>query len=275
MPDSSDKTVSGIIAEIADLQARLQRAFESGDATAADRLMSELSAAERRRNRVMQRALAGGGRGHRAALPVREQVARVLALLSRPVSVSMIREVAAARYGDQIPGPRLASLRRDEHRSWRSAHDSASGRAGARPVYIVPALTYDRLAPVRGLLALSSWPLELRIVAPASHRVDMLHATGRLAGELAGGPDAGWAPEVERVLWRLAETVPGATTGGTLDPTTVRAAVDAELTQISDSDAAERAAAAGRATGQLDDERLLFGSRLTVLAGGRVARAGA
>ncbi len=269
MTEPADPTVEEVLAEIEELQKRLRQAYEAGDADAADRLMSELAAAERRRNRIMQRALAAG-RGHRPALPVREQVARVLSLLGRPASVSLIRDVAAARFGDQIPGPRLASLRRDEHRSWRSAHDSAS----ARPVYIVPALTYDRLAPVRGLLALSSWPLEVRLVAPASHRVDMLHATDRLAAELAANPDAGWAPEVERVLWRLAATVPEATDGGRLDPATVRAAVAAELAQIADADAAERAAAAARARDQLDEELALFGSRLTVLPGGRVARTG-
>src|SRR5690606_39306854 len=109
-----DPDVPRILADIADLQQRLQKAYEAGDAAAADKLMSELAAAERRRNRAMQRALATSGRGQRAVLPVREQVARVLGLLGRPAAVSLIRQVAAARYGDEIPGPRLASLRRDE-----------------------------------------------------------------------------------------------------------------------------------------------------------------
>jgi hypothetical protein len=264
VPDQPD--VPQILAEIADLQRRLTAAYESGDAAGADRLMSELSAAERRRNRAMQRSMAGAVRGYRAALPVREQVARVLTLLGRPATVSLIREVAAARYGDQIPGPRLASLRRDEHRSWRSAVEAV--RASSRPVYVVPALTYDRLAPVRGLLALSSWPLELRLVAPASHRVDLLHAVDRLAGELAAAPEAAWVPELERLLWRLASSVPGAT-DREMRPDTVRAAVEAELSRLVATDTAERAAAAERARAQLGEEQRLFGSRLTPLAGGR------
>lgn len=262
----SDPDVPRILADVADLQQRLQRAFEAGDAAAVDQLMSELAAAERRRNRAMQRALATSGRGQRAVLPVREQVARVLGLLGRPAAVSLIRQVAAARYGDEIPGPRLASLRRDEHRSWRSANNGAA-RAASRPVYVVPALTYDRLAPVRGLLALSSWPLELRLVGPASHRVDVLHAVDRLAAELAAAPQAPWAPEVERLLWRLAGTIPGATDTGRLDPETVRAAAAAELAQIAEADAAERGRAANRAREQLEEERQLFGARLAVLAG--------
>lgn len=268
-----DPDVPRILADIADLQQRLQKAYEAGDAAAADKLMSELAAAERRRNRAMQRALATGGRGQRSVLPVREQVARVLGLLGRPAAVSLIRQVAAARYGDEIPGPRLASLRRDEHRSWRSARESGH-RAGGRPVYIVPALTYDRLAPVRGLLALSSWPLELRLVGPASHRVDVLHAVDRLAAELAAAPQAPWAPEVERLLWRLAGTIPGATDTGELDPEAVRAAAAAELAQIAEADADERSRAAERAREQLEEERQLFGARLTVLAGRRATGTG-
>lgn len=267
MSDTPD--VAQVLAEVTDLQAQLQRAYESGDAAAVDRLVSELAAAERRRNRAMQRTLPGtaAAPGHRAALPVREQVGRVLGLLGRPTAVSMIRDVAASRFGDQIPGPRLASLRRDEHRSWRSAYrgqadDGPTARAG-RPVYVVPALTYDRFAPVRGQLALSSWSLEQRLVAPASHRVDVLHAVDRLAAELAGSPDASWAPDVERLLWRLAATVPGAAdTVGALDPDAVQRAAAAELAQLEDDDRQERVAAAERARAQLTTEQQLFGSRM-------------
>jgi hypothetical protein len=264
---ADDGDVPRIMAEIADLQVQLQRAYESGDAAMADRLMSELSAAEGRRNRAMQRALTAGGRGYRTAMPIREQVARVLALLARPAPVSLIREVAAARFGDRIPGPRLASLRRDEHRSWRSTHGASAVRAGGRPVYVVPALTYDRLAPVRGVLALSSWPLELRLIAPASHRVDLLHAAARLAGELGAPDDAPWVPELERLVWRLASSVPGATGSQQLDPAQVRAATARELAQVAEADGVERAGAARRARDHLDEEQQLFGSQLAALDG--------
>lgn len=267
MPD--DVEVAQVLTEITDLQRKLLRAYESGDAAAVDRLVSELSAAERRRNRAMQRSVEGSRRSWRASLPVREQVARVLSLAGRPTGVSLIRDLAAARFGDQIPGPRLASLRRDEHRSWRSAHDTSASRAGGRPVYVVPALTYDRLAPVRGLLALSSWPLELRLIAPASHRVDVLHIADRLAQELASAPEAGWAPEVERLLWRLASSVPGATDRpGGLSPDAVRAAVAAELAQVLEADQAERVEAAERARAQLDTEQQLFGAQPGAPPGG-------
>ncbi len=257
MPDQPE--VRRLLAEVTDLQNQLQQACESGDAAGVDRLVNELTAAERRRNRAVRRAVAGTA--YRSPLPVREQVARVLELLGRPASVGLIRQLAAARYGDQIPGPRLASLRRDEQRSWRSAHVRYAVRAAGRPVYVVPALTYDRLVPVRGLLALSTWPLELRLIAPASPRVDLLHIVDRLAAELADSPQATWAPELERVLWRLAGGVPGATDGAPgLHPREVRAAAAAELARLEPADRAERSAAAERAVGRASREELLFGA---------------
>lgn len=272
MSDHGD--VQRALAEVAELQSKLAAAYEAGDAIQAERVMTELAAAERRRNRILQRALAkGGGPSYHAALPVREQVARALALLGRPAPVALIRDVAAARFGDAIAGTRLASLRRDEQRSWRSARESGHHASG-RPVYIVPALTYDRMAAVRGVLALSSWPLEVRLVAPASQRVDMLYMVDRLATELAEAGDAAWAPDLRRLLWRLAGTVPGAVDGVDLDRSgldidRLRAAVAAELAQIGDADAAERADAARRARAQLDEEQQLFGARLTVVSGTR------
>jgi hypothetical protein len=258
---SDQPEVARTLAEVADLQHQLQQAYESGDAAGVDRLVSELSAAERRRNRAMQRAVAADQSSYRPVLPVREQVIRVLDLLGCPAPVSLIRQVAAARYGDQIPGPRLASLRRDEHRSWRSAHVLYTVRAAGRPVYVVPALTYDQLVPVRGLLALSSWPLALRLIAPASPRVDLLHMVDRLAEELAEHPQAAWAPELERVLWRLAGSVPGAIDGAPgLHPSVVRDAVVAELSGLDAADRAERTAAADRFRNQAEREELLFGA---------------
>src|SRR5690606_33261897 len=131
-------------------------------------------------------------------------------------------------------------------------------RAAGRPVYVVPALTYDRLVPVRGLLALSTWPLELRLIAPASPRVDLLHLVDRLAAELADSPQATWAPELERGLWRLAGGVPGAADGAPgLHPREVRAAAAADLARLEPADRAERSAAAERAVGRASREELL------------------
>lgn len=265
MPSSGE--VQAALAEVADLQRKLTAALETGDPGAVERVLAELSVAEKRRNRLLQRAVTGEGGAFDAAPPIREQVASVLAILRRPASVSLIRDVASARFGETIQPSRLASLRRDEQRSWQAAHraDGPGARPLARPVYVVPALTFDRFAPVRGMLALSSWAAESRLIAPASHRVDMLHILIRLIDELHSNPEAVWAPGLRRLVWRIARTVAGVINSPDgLHYPQVRDAAEQELRLIADADTAERATAARRAREQLDAETLLFGSSLRV-----------
>ncbi len=257
--------VKAAMADVAALQERLATALSTEDHTEVDQLLAELSVAEKRRNRLLQRASAGTAGSFDAAPPVREQVAAVLGLLTRPSSVSLIRDVAAGRYGENIQPSRLASLRRDEQRSWRAAHrdDGATARPLGRPVYVVPALTYDRFAPVRGMLALSSWPLDVRLIAPASPRVDILHVTIRLIDELDRAGDAPWTPNLRRLVWRFARSVAGAMdTRSGFDYAHVRAAAERELQQIADTDTAEREQAARRARARLDEDSQLFGTNL-------------
>src|SRR5690606_12291213 len=129
-------------------------------------------------------------------------------------------------------------------------------RPGDRPAGVRGARAHLRPAGAgAGLLALSSWPLELRLVGPTSHRVDVLHAVDRLAAELAAAPESSWVPEVDRLLRRLAGTIPGATATCRLGPGPIRAAAAAELAQIVDTDAAERSRTADRAREQLEEER--------------------
>ncbi len=252
------------MAEVTELQQRLATALDADGPGEVERLLAELSVAEKRRNRLLQRASTGAGGAFDAAPPIREQVAAVLGILSRPASVSLIRDVATARFGETIQPSRLASLRRDEQRSWQAAHRGTApgARSLARPVYVVPAPTFDRLAPVRGMLALSSWPLEIRLIAPASQRVDVLHIIIRLIGELDHSPDAPWAPNLRRLVWRFARTIAGAIEiRDGFDYTLVREAAERELRQISDADMAERAEAADRAR-DIDAEIQLFGGTL-------------
>ena len=153
-----------------------------------------------------------------------------------------------------IAGSRLTSLRRDEDRSFRTA-------PYARPFYLCAALTADLLAPARGLLTVSTWPLEQRIVGPLSPRTDFLTAAVRLA-EHAGR--AAPSPDVQRLLWRFASNITDAVTGtvGTVDPADLAEAARAELEVHREPDRQCRALAAGRARTQLDDAERLFGSRL-------------
>ena len=255
--------------ELRGLEDDLRGAVEDGNARAADQLLAKLAVLERRRNRLVHEMISPEPEGQERMLPLRDQVITALRAIGRPSSIRLVADVARARFGEAIPTARIASLRRDEERSWIRA-------PGGRPTYVVPPLSFDRFAPVRGLLALSAWPLETRIVGPASPRVDMLIVLIRLADELDRERDAPWSAALERVVWRLGSSVPEAVgSGHDFDPWTISNAARAELAQLEPEDADERRTAAERATVHLDDQSLLFGTRLRVVAGGLVTAGGA
>ncbi|TDC87362.1 hypothetical protein [Actinomadura sp. 7K507] len=259
---------------ITELRAAVRRAVSSGDRREARELRAELRGTEQAWDDAVlgdggatggREATAAGGREaggrergeQRGLLPVRDQVHQALTLLGAPAAPKLIGSVYAAFFPGAIPGSRLTSLRRDEERSFRTA-------PYARPYYLCAALTADLLAPARGLLTVSTWPLEQRIVGPLSPRTDFLTSACRLA-EQAGRGDP--QPDVQRLLWRFASNIPGAVAGtvGTVDPAVLAEAARAELDVHRETDRRGRASAAGRARTQLDDAELLFGSRLRAL----------
>ena len=83
--------------------------------------------------------------GLASLLPAREQVHQALTLLGAPAAPKLIAAVHAAFFTGQLTPSRLASLRRDEERSYRAA-------PGARPYYLCPALTSDLLSAARAEL---------------------------------------------------------------------------------------------------------------------------
>ncbi|QCD59334.1 hypothetical protein [Streptomyces hawaiiensis] len=196
-----------------------------------------------------------GKRSAQAAVPVREQVHQSLTLLGAPAAPKLISSVYEAFFSEPLVATKLASLRRDEERSFNA-------QGYARPYYICSALTHDRLTPARGLLAVSVWPLQRRVIGPLSLRVDFLtHAVGaaeqiqRLTA--AGHPpsDAAW-----QLLRRFALNIPGAYDNDDLDPARVISAARSESAVHQESDDAERRAAADRARTQLTDSQQLFGA---------------
>ncbi|MFC6015219.1 hypothetical protein ACFP2T_03295 [Plantactinospora solaniradicis] len=203
-------------------------------------------------------------------VPVREQVHHALTLLSVPAAPRLVAEVHAAFFGGaatSLAANKLTHLRRDEKRSFETA-------PYARPYYLCSALTAEHLAPARGLVAVSTWPLERRIVGPLSPRVDFLTAAARLAERATGSVPDGSAATVSRLLWRFATNIPGATSSrsglaghDTVDPQVVIRAAEAEREVHADADQAQRASAADRARRQLDNVQQLFGSPLRTLEG--------
>ncbi|GGQ42228.1 hypothetical protein BKA00_001196 [Actinomadura coerulea] len=247
---------------IAELRAAVRRAMASGDRARARELRGELRRAEAAWDDAVLGDTAGPGarrdeEGPRALLPVREQVHQALTLLGAPAAPKLIGSVYAAFFPGEIPGSRLTSLRRDEERSFRTA-------PYARPYYLCAALTADLLAPARGLLTVSTWPLEQRVVGPLSPRTDFLTCALRLAEHAGRGTPS---PDVQRLLWRFASNIPGAVTGtvGTVDPAVLAEAARAELDVHRAPDRRRRESAAARARERLDDAERLFGSRLRAL----------
>ncbi len=202
------------------------------------------------------RAERGGAERGGLSIPLREQVYQALTMLTVPAAPKLISSVHEAFFAGAIFGARLTSLRRDEERSFRTA-------PFARPYYLCAALTADLLAPARGLLAVSTWPMERRVIGPLSPRVDFLTAAIAVADAIARIPDPG--PAALRLLWRFAVNIPGGTsTPGKASPPAVARAAAAEREIHADADQATRRSAAARARGQLDDAQQLFGTRLRV-----------
>jgi hypothetical protein len=255
---------------IDDLRAAVRRSVIARDSARTRALRAELRAAER----AWEQAITDLAEDTEADLdsdqakpaaslvPVREQVHHALTLLSVPAAPKLIVEVHAAFFGAGATGlgaAKLTHLRRDEERSFRTARHF-------RPYYLCSALTAEHLAPARGPLAVSTWPLERRIIGPLSPRVDFLTAAIQVAQQSDRMP--GGNARATRVLWRFAANIPGAADQhDAVDPEIVIKAAQAELEVHADADRAQREAAADRARKQLDETEQLFGNRLRVLRG--------
>jgi hypothetical protein len=191
-------------------------------------------------------------------LPLREQVHEALSLLQVPAAPRLIATVHEAFFATSFPTARLTSLRRDEERSFKTA-------PFARPYYICAALAADFLSPSRGLLAISTWPMERRIIGSLSPRVDFLIAAINVAQAIEQIPEP--VPAARALLARFAANVRGSSSAnsagrpsGRIDPQSVIRAAQAELAVHQDEDRTARAEAARRAREQLDEAEQLFGA---------------
>ncbi len=187
---------------------------------------------------------------------IRDLVHQTLSLIGVPASVKDIRAVHQAFFGSDLPASRLGSLRRDEERSYTATNS-------ARPYYVCPALTADRFAPARGVLSLSTWPLEERIVVATSSRVNFLAMTVGIADAAERLAPAARSAALNELLYRLALDVLGAAavlTDQSPDLDLIRSAAQDELKASVFADRQARAEAAGRAR-QLEQVHQYFGTR--------------
>lgn len=274
-------TIPGLIELTEKIGALTERVAEvasnpAADPADAEALLAELQRAERDRRQLLKRSVerasrdavpaerngsdqTARGSARSAGMPVRERVLAGLELLGVPSRGGLVAVAATARTGEAVEPRQLASLRRSELASWRSAPDR-------RPSYVVPALHVRRFEPLRGTLASSAWEPWRRVVSPLSPRADHLRATIRVAEHVmwAREQSEDLAVRFERLLWRLARSVPGVLeapefeVGGALD------AARAELAMVDEEDRGERDAAAARLAA-LSAEQQLFGAGLRVV----------
>lgn len=238
---------------IAELRAEVRRAVKARENSLARSLRGDLRRAEQAWDEAItaEVPVPAPHEPETSLLSIREQVHQALALLGVPAAAKLIVAVNGAFFSHALRGSQLTSLRRDEERSFRSD-------PYARPYYLCAALT-DRLSPVRGLLADSTWEPERRVLGPLSPRVDFLISAMRIAEHLTRLAEP--PPGALRLLSRMAQNIPGAVEGfAPADPAMTIRAARAELEVHRDADAAQRAEVAARAGRQLSDVERLFGA---------------
>ncbi len=260
-----------VFGALSSANVRLQEALADGRMDALPDLMAEVEKLEKQRSALMREMT----RSHVADTPfvsgpsLRVKVISTLRLVKRPLAARFVTQIARARFEYQIDPKALASMRRDELRSYRAYVNNPDG-AQSKTQLVVPALSYDRYTPVRGVLALSDWDLSRRLIGPASPRVDVLLATQTLAGLVIANPQARWASDVERLVITIGRSLMPFI-GRSAAPTAqmVKSAILPELAAIEAGDREERAEATERARAQLTEEQQMFG--VATLAAGRRA----
>lgn len=125
----------------------------------------------------------------------RDQARRALLLIGAPAPSRLVVDVHGALFDGDLTVTALAALLREEERG-QHAGDPTAYR-------VCPALRPD-LTAARGLLTLSTWPVEGRVAVP---RADLLAAIVRIAEFIAMREAVGAAAAT--LLRRLADEVPG------------------------------------------------------------------
>jgi hypothetical protein len=245
-----------VLKKTARLADEAANALRRGDSEAASRLQREAEDALWRARRLGQRQVQ-----HNSPARVPSARSRTVATLTElgvPSSPKQIAEYSEACTDERFDVRALASIRRDEQRSWRSG--------SKRDVYIVPALEGEWFLAGRGRLALSHWPLPLRIIGPLSLRADHLRSCLQILRRInAEGVAADTAKRLTYLLGQYARSVPGALQdvwSNELDFTRVEHAVQAELKLIGGQDDNSRQHAAERAARQLDSEQSVWGGSM-------------
>ncbi|MDX3694749.1 hypothetical protein PV726_31340 [Streptomyces europaeiscabiei] len=253
-----DKVLDELERNIAELRHQMRTAATKRDDEEVGRLHEQLRRSETAWESLLGVADTPPRVSDAPGLPTRttrEGVLDALTLIGAPAPQRTIRAVHQAFFGAELPTATLATLRRDEERSFLS---------GASPrTYICPALVAGQLTPVRSILAISDWPLVKRIRVSSSERVDFLTMLLRLAetAKARAEGDAPVDPAVDKLLRRLARGLTGPLPDGGLAPLAdvIARRAPVELKALEPDDTAARTQAAQTAS-LLPAAQQLFGA---------------
>lgn len=259
------KTYADALKEASHLAAEAATAAANNDFVRAEQLQQQADAAflsakrlaKQHVRQISQRALEPSAK---------QQTVEALTELGVASSPRQIAAYATARRGGSFDVRALASIRRDERRSWNSG--------SVRDIYVVPSLEGPWLAAGRGRFGLSHWPLWRRIVGPLTPRADHLRACMNLVGQVEQpGIDEETKLRMRHLLAEYARTVSGAffqPWGSAMDVDTVRvlAAVQEEFALLGHEDEKWRKQEAERALRHLTEEQRVWGGEVPQLVGG-------
>lgn len=252
------KDLAQVLKDAARLADQAAEALRQGDAAAAQRLQHDAENAWWRARRLGQRQVQRPAKVRSTS--ARDRTVAVLTELGVPSSPKQIAAYAEARTGKPFDVRALASIRRDENRSWSSG--------SRRDTYIVPALEGPWFMAGRGRLTLSHWPLRQRIVGPLSPRADHLRSCLQIVDRVDSTPTGSESSaRMRNLVAEYARSVPGALadawmTGEELEVSRIRVAVAAELDLIQGEDDSWREREADRASRQLTTEQLIWGGAM-------------
>lgn len=230
--------------------AALAKSLAANDAAGRERAQAKIaelnaeyqSLSEQLRFDELEAREIAAPRGRKPGKPLRELALDALEDLGVPAAPSLIADLTAALTGTRPSPSRFASLKRDDE-------NAAKRNIAARPAWIVPALDAAQLTAIPRLLSSSAWSLDRRIIGSRSMRTDHLRIALGIARRLKQLREAG-AQEgrnIERLLFPIARSIPGATqTGQLVDPDRISEAALAELAVLEEPDRDERLEAASR-----------------------------
>jgi hypothetical protein len=186
-------------------------------------------------------------------LPKRDGLVLALEKIGVASPPARVAAIVRALFGLVISTSQFASFRKADERSYR--------RAPRNRVYIVPALSAADLSAMAGMVALSNWPIERRIIGGYSQRVDALRGIAKAYAIYRDTKDSDSAAIIRiigRELPSIGQYAP--------DIDAMGKAAAADLAEFAERDEEERHGAAARLA-NMDARTQMFGKAPLLVVG--------